>query len=156
MEKKKGQKRKTMKIKKVRDVKTPSRGTPDSAGIDFFLPKDYIQELKTLRPGESVLIPSGIKANVPDGYGLVAMNKSGVATKQGLIYGAQLVDPDYTGEIHIHVFNVSNQLQTIQPEQKIMQFVLIPINFENVELVDELPEKNTERGSGGFGSTGVF
>jgi dUTP pyrophosphatase len=145
-----------MKIKKVRDVKTPSRGTPDSAGIDFFLPKDYIQEPKTLRPGESVLIPSGIKANVPDGYGLVAMNKSGVSTKQGLIYGAQLVDPDYTGEIHIHVFNVSNQPQTIQPEQKIMQFVLIPINFENVELVDELPEKNTERGSGGFGSTGVF
>ncbi len=145
-----------MKIKKVRDVKTPSRGTPDSAGIDFFLPKDYIQEPKTLQPGESVLIPSGIKANVPDGYGLVAMNKSGVSTKQGLIYGAQLVDPDYTGEIHIHVFNVSNQSQTIQPEQKIMQFVLIPINFENVELVDELPEKNTERGSGGFGSTGVF
>ncbi len=145
-----------MKIKKVRDVKTPSRGTPDSAGIDFFLPKDYIQEPKILRPGESVLIPSGIKANVPDGYGLVAMNKSGVATKQGLIYGAQLVDPDYTGEIHIHVFNVSNQQQTIQPEQKIMQFVLIPINFENIELVDELPEKNTERGSGGFGSTGVF
>jgi len=156
MEKKKRQKRKTMKIKKVRDVKTPSRGTPDSAGIDFFLPKDYIQEPKTLQPGESVLIPSGIKANVPDGYGLVAMNKSGVSTKQGLIYGAQLVDPDYTGEIHIHVFNVSNQSQTIQPEQKIMQFVLIPINFENVELVDELPEKNTERGSGGFGSTGVF
>jgi dUTP pyrophosphatase len=156
MEKKKGQKRKAMKIKKVRDVKTPSRGTPDSAGIDFFLPKDYIQEPKILRPGESVLIPSGIKANVPDGYGLVAMNKSGVATKQGLIYGAQLVDPDYTGEIHIHVFNVSNQQQTIQPEQKIMQFVLIPINFENIELVDELPEKNTERGSGGFGSTGVF
>ena len=145
-----------MKIKKIRDVKTPSRGTQDSAGIDFYVPDDYIQETKTLQPGESVLIPSGIKANVPDGYGLVAMNKSGVATKQGLTYGAQLVDPDYTGEIHIHVFNVSDKPQTIQPGQKIMQFVLIPINFENVELVDELPEKQTTRGDKGFGSTGVF
>lgn len=145
-----------MKIVKCRNVKTPSRGTQDSAGIDFYVPDDYIQEPKTLQPGESVLIPSGIKANVPDGYGLVAMNKSGVATKQGLIYGAQLVDPDYTGEIHIHVFNVSDKPQTIQPGQKIMQFVLIPMSFENIELVDELPEKQTSRGSGGFGSTGVF
>lgn len=144
-----------MKIKKIRDVKTPSRGTPDSAGIDFYLPKDYIQDPKILQPGESVLIPSGIKANVPDGYGLVAMNKSGVSTKQGLIFGAQLVDPDYTGEIHIHLFNVSNKPQMILPEQKIVQFVLLPINFENVELVDELPEKNTVRGDKGFGSTGL-
>lgn len=144
-----------MKIVKCRNVKTPSRGTPDSAGIDFYLPKDYIQDPKILQPGESVLIPSGIKANVPDGYGLVAMNKSGVSTKQGLIFGAQLVDPDYTGEIHIHLFNVSNKPQMILPEQKIVQFVLLPINFENVELVDELPEKNTVRGEGGFGSTGI-
>lgn len=144
-----------MKIKKIRDVKTPTRGTPDSAGTDLYIPKDYTSKPIQLEPGESLFIPSGIKAHVPKGHAWVAMNKSGVAVKQGLSVGAQVVDADYDGEIHIHVFNVSDRIQEIQPEQKIIQMVLLPVNFENVEVVDQLPDRNTERGSGGFGSTGL-
>jgi len=144
-----------MKIKKIRQVKTPTRGTPDSAGIDLYIPKDYTNKPITIEPGESLFIPSGIKAHVPKGHAWVAMNKSGVAVKQGLSVGAQVVDADYDGEIHIHVFNFSDIPQEIQPEQKIIQMLLLPVNFENIEEVEELPDRKTERGSGGFGSTGL-
>ena len=71
-----------MKIAKVRDVKTPTRGTTGSAGIDFYIPNDYPDELCTVKPGERFFIPSGIKANVPEEHALIAMNKSGVALKK--------------------------------------------------------------------------
>jgi dUTP pyrophosphatase len=145
-----------MKIKITRDTKAPTRGTPGSAGIDFFVPNDYPSETILLNPGESVLIPSGIVADVPDGHALIAFNKSGVATKQGLVVGAAVVDSDYTGEIHINMFNASNQEQDIKRGQKIVQFLLLPVNMtEQIEVVEELPNKDTERGSGGFGSTGL-
>ena len=65
-----------MNIQKTRNVKTPSRGTNLSAGLDFYVPEDF-QET-TIHSGESVLIPSGIRAHVPSGYALIAFNKSGV------------------------------------------------------------------------------
>jgi dUTP pyrophosphatase len=144
-----------MKIVKCRDVKTPSRGTSVSAGIDFYIPNDYILEPKVIAPGESLLIPSGIRAYIPEGYALIAFNKSGVATKQGLQVGAAVCDEDYEGEIHIHVTNVTNKAQTIQPGQKIVQFILLPILYADIELVNKLEDRNTERGAGGFGSTGL-
>lgn len=145
-----------MKIQKLREVKTPTRGTLDSAGIDLYVPKDFTQEPYKLLPGQSAFIPSGIKAHVPKGYAWIAMNKSGVAVKQGLVVGAQVVDCDYDGEIHIHVTNVSDKIQYIQAEQKIVQMLLIRMNFEDVEVVEELEDRSTERGSGGFGSTGIY
>lgn len=145
-----------MKIKKIKDVKTPIRSTPGSAGLDVFVPNDYPYETITLKPGESVLIPSGIVADVPDGHALIAFNKSGVATKQGLIVGAQVIDSDYTGEWHVHMVNASDKEQTIKRGQKIVQFLLLPVNMtEPIEVVDELPSKATERGDGAFGSTGL-
>lgn len=142
-----------MKISKCRAVKTPSRGTSQSAGIDFYVPEDFTTSV--LQPGESVLIPSGIKVQVPNGYMLTAFNKSGVATKQGLSIGACVVDEDYEGEIHLHLINTSNFNTLIEPGKKIAQFILIPVNYENVEVVEELESRNTQRGAGGFGSTGV-
>ena len=143
----------TMKVQKLRDVKTPSRGTSVSAGIDFYVPEDF--ETVSLKPGESVLIPSGIKAQVPRGYALIAFNKSGVATKQGLQVGACIVDEDYEGEIHLHMVNISDKDQTVATGQKLVQFVLIPVCYFDIEEVAELPNRNTERGAGGFGSTGL-
>ena len=142
-----------MKIQKLRDVKTPSRGTGASAGIDFFIPNDYDNIL--LNPGESVLIPSGVKVQVPVGHALIAFNKSGVATKQGLQVGACVVDEDYEGEVHLHMTNVSNKPQAISSGQKIVQFLLIRVTDESVEVVEELESRNTQRGAGGFGSTGL-
>ncbi len=140
-----------MKVQKLRDVKTPNRGTSVSAGIDFYVPEDF--ETTVLKPGQSVLIPSGIKAQVPRGYALIAFNKSGVATKQGLQVGACVVDEDYRLEIHLHVINISDKDQTVATGQKLIQFVLIPVCYFDVEEVDNI-ENNTER-KGGFGSTGL-
>ena len=142
-----------MLVKKIRDVKTPSRGTGKSAGIDFYVPNDY--EKTQLSPGESALIPSGIKVQVPEGYALIAFNKSGVSTKQGLSVGACVVDEDYEGEVHLHMINVSRVFQHIEPGQKLVQFILIPVSYADVQEVQEFPERHSERGSGGFGSTGI-
>jgi len=146
-----------MKITKIRNVKTPRRGTEGSAGIDFFVPDDYPTSLCTVQPGERFFIPSGIKANVPEGYALIAMNKSGVALKKGLMVGACVVDSDYQGEIHLHLVNTTHKYVTIEPGEKLTQFLLIPVDHCLVEVVNEgdLFEEATDRGTGGFGSTGV-
>ena len=146
-----------MKICKVRNVKTPRRGTEGSAGIDFFVPDDYPQELCSIRPGERFFIPSGIKANVPHGHALIAFNKSGVALKKGLMVGACVVDSDYQGEIHLHLVNTSDKNVTIEPGEKLTQFLLIPVDHSMVQVVDQndLFDTGTSRGSGGFGSTGT-
>jgi len=75
-----------MKFIKIRDVKSPSRGTDKSAGIDFYVPND--QETIVLKSNDSVLFPTGIKMNIPQDHVLIAFNKSGVATKRNLTVGA--------------------------------------------------------------------
>jgi len=142
-----------MKVQKLRNVKTPNRGTTASAGIDFYVPEDF--ETISLKPGESVLIPSGIKVQVPRGYALIAFNKSGVAVKQGLSVGACVVDEDYEGEVHLHMINTSDKDQVVATGQKLVQFVLIPVSYIDVEEVEQIQSRNTERGAGGFGSTGL-
>ena len=144
-----------MRISKIREVKTPTRGTSYSAGIDFFVPEDVKPFI--LSPGDSCFIPSGIKVRVPEGYALVAFNKSGVAVKKSLHVGAAVVDEDYQGEVHINLTNVGNYEQEINPGDKIVQFVLIPMMYAGVEVVPEnkLFDRETERGQGGFGSTGT-
>lgn len=142
-----------MLVKRIREVKLPNRGTSKSAGLDFFIPNDFTPI--TLNPNESALIPSGIKAQVPEGHALIAFNKSGVATKQSLMVGACCVDEDYEGEIHLHVINVGKMPTVLQPGQKLTQFILIQVNYANVQEVENFPERQTERGSGGFGSTGL-
>jgi len=145
-----------MKISKVREVKTPTRGTPYSAGIDFYVPEDHFPIM--VRPGESAIIPSGIKANVPSGYAFVAFNKSGIALKKSLMVGACVVDEDYQGEIHLHVINVGTQDQRISPGEKLIQLLLVKVSYDDVEETGEenLFSTLSIRGSGGFGSTGDF
>ena len=145
-----------IKFAKIRNVKSPSRGSAGSAGIDFFIPEDFIE--RTLRPGEDVLIPSGIKVLIPHNHALIAYNKSGVATKKHLIVGACVIDEDYTGEIHLHMINVGKTAVILQPGDKIVQFVVQQMYYSPVNEISSVEElyKNfkTTRGSGGFGSTG--
>lgn len=157
-----------MKFAKVRDVKSPVRGTAKSAGIDFFVPNDC-QPIK-LFPKHDVLIPSGIKASIPENLMLMAAEKSGVVTsaeavvragrevKQGaynsiVILGAKIVDEDYQGEIHIHLVNVGREAITIKPGTKIAQFILVPVRYDELEEVpeNELFTEATERGDKGIG-----
>jgi dUTP pyrophosphatase len=146
-----------MKFIKTRPVKDPNRGTKSSAGIDFYIPYDYPDT--NIEPGKSVLIPSGIKANIPSNHVLIAYNKSGVATKKNLQVGASVVDEDYQGEIHIHLTNIGTETTQVSAGDKIIQFLLLPIVYEDLELVDTIEElydnQVTERGEGGFGSTGI-
>ena len=172
-----------LKIFKVRDVRSPERGTGEAAGIDFFVPefneafvKDLLEKNKdlpllvpsmlqnndlymTILPNGRVLIPSGIKTWMTPGTALIAANKSGVATKKGLIFGAQVVDSDYAGEVHISVINTSNVPVTIKTGEKLIQFIHTPVLLTSPEEIDEytfnsLHDKSA-RGEGGFGSTGV-
>jgi dUTP pyrophosphatase len=143
-----------LNVARVRTVKLPQRGTIGSAGIDFFIPDDV--PTLTAKPGESFFIPSGIKANVPEGFALVAFNKSGIALKKGLQVGACVVDSDYQGEIHLHLINGSDKDVTVQGGDKLVQFLLLPVAHVPVNEVAETDLFNTSsvRGSGGFGSTG--
>lgn len=158
-----------MKITKIREVKTPTRGTECSAGLDFYVPQGFTARLTS---GTDILVPSGIRAEVPHGYALIAMNRSSVATstdamrrvgltpktnapKGTLVVGACVVDEDYQGEIYIHLINVGRCAETILSGMKVVQLVLTPVSYEGVEVVDEeeLFNQASERGKGGFGST---
>lgn len=144
-----------MKIVKVRNVKTPTRGTGLSAGLDFYIPEDF--KAKQIWPGESINISSGIKARIPRGCALIMFNKSGIATKYQLQVGACVVDEDYQGEIHLHVMNVGKEVVFLKPGMKLVQGLVMPVFYVGVEVLesgDELFPQSTERGQGGFGSTG--
>jgi len=144
-----------MKVTKIRDVRLPERGTEGSAGIDFFIPNDYLDYL--ISPGEQVLIPSGIIVKLPPNTAMVAFNKSGVATKTQCLVGACVVDNDYQGEVHIHLVNTGNSHITLTAGMKIVQFVVLSViscKVKEVASFEDLYKSSTKRGSGGFGSTG--
>jgi dUTP pyrophosphatase len=144
-----------IRFSKMRSVKSPNRGTPFSAGIDFYVPEDFAQ--RYVMPNESVLIPSGIKVDVPQGHALIAFNKSGVAVKKSMVMGACVVDEDYQGEVHLHLINVGHEGVMVSPGDKLAQFLLLPVNYAEPREVplDSLYDEETQRGEGAFGSTGV-
>lgn len=161
-----------MKFCKVRDVKSPVRGTGKAAGIDFFVPNNFNARIYS---HDDLLIPSGIKAEIPEGYMLMAADKSGVVTSKWacidagrkpkeeafespVVLGAKIVDEDYQGEIHIHLINLGNETVHIKPGMKIAQFILVPVSYEGLEEVPEVElfSRSSERGDGALGSTGSY
>lgn len=141
---------------KIRPVQSPVRGTELSAGLDFFVPEDFL--ITVVKSHEDILIPSGIFVNMSgplQNYMFMANDKSGVSTKKKLKVAAKIVDADYQGEIHIHVYNFGRIPQIIRPGDKIAQFILVPVLYANpVEVpYSDLYQEKTDRGSGGFGST---
>lgn len=110
-----------------------------------------------LYPGESITIPTGISASIPHGFCLQFLNKSGVATKNDLIVGAELVDEDYKGIMHINLHNVGNSTRTLKCGQKIVQGVMHMTYWDllSVTVRDGHIDETSERGEGGFGSTGM-
>lgn len=167
----------TVKFTLTRNVKAPNRGTAEAAGIDFFIPyfddkflKDLIKKnpaqnvryeieegdlLMTLMPNTRLLIPSGVRVSIDPQTALIAANKSGVSTKKGLVFTAQVVDSDYDGEMHIGVANISDKPVTIKTGEKLMQFVHTPILLSNLLWVDEsiitADHQDSARGDRGFG-----
>ena len=109
-------------------------------------------QLKSL---ERVLIPTGLVFEIPNGFELQVRPRSGLSLKKGLSIpnSPGTIDSDYRGELKIIVINLSNQLVVIEDQQRIAQVVLCPVFQAQLEWVDEL--STTQRGTGGFGSTGV-
>jgi len=142
------------------NVKPPIRANPSDAGLDLkFNPEDGKTSF-TIGPGESVILPTGLRFGVPHGYMLEVKNRSGMAAKRSLIVGACVIDSGYDGEVFINLHNIGWGEQTIKPGDKIAQVVLVPVvHFRALEsssknLYDWYPITMSNRGDGALGSTG--
>ena len=112
-----------------------------------------------IAPHKSIIIPTGIKSKFGPELALIANNKSGVATKKQLIFGASVIDCSYQGEWHINLINTSDNYQVVECGTKVVQFIPHVISTDPVEIVDlseeEFYTEKTSRGEGWQGSTGV-
>ena len=143
-----------IKFLRVREVKIPTRGTIESAGIDFYIPT-YSNPI-IIEPRRRALIHTGIKVSIPKGYALIAFNKSGIAVKKNLQIGACVVDSDYQGEIFVHLYNTGLTEVTLNPDEKFIQFLLLPVpetTLNEVFTEEQLYTSTSERGDGCMGST---
>lgn len=143
-----------IKLKKLyTDAKIPVRGSDSAAGYDLYarLTGDcFIGAHKTAKIG------TGVSIEIPEGYFGAIFARSGLASKQSLRPAncVGVIDSDYRGEIIVALHNDSDEERIIHNEERIAQFVVIPYLALDFEVVDELT--NTERGEGGFGSTGTI
>lgn len=130
---------------------TPSYGTEFSAGADLYACMGKETEIKS---GETVMIHTGIAMQIPNGLVGLIYARSGIATKRGLAPANKVgvIDSDYRGEIMVSIHNHSSETQYIADGERVAQLVLTPYITADFELADEL--EDTERASGGFGSTG--
>ncbi len=147
-----------LKIKKLSDkigneIKAPQYKTKGSAGMDLAA---CIDEAIVIKPGEIRKIPTGIAIQISSSdYGGFIFPRSGLASKHGinLVNCVGVIDSDYTGEILCPVQNNGPAPYTIEPGERIAQLVIMPVVQADIVWVDELTE--TDRGTGGFGSTGM-
>lgn len=144
-----------LKIKKLNpNAKIPMRATNGSAGMDLYA---CIDKPITLAPGELVVVPTGIAIELPDnGCAAFLYARSGLGVKHGicLANGVGVIDSDYRGEICAGLCNVSNEPYVINPDERVCQMVIAPVFLPDITEVSELGD--TERGEGGFGSTGSY
>ena len=128
-------------------AKMPTKAHDTDAGFDLYSPKDFV-----VRCGGSVIIDTGVHIEIPKGYVGMLKSKSGLNVKYG-ITGEGVIDAGYTGSIVAKLYNNGNTLQ-FKEGQKIIQIVFLPIPEVELELTDSF--EATERGDGGFGSSGAF
>lgn len=129
----------------------PEYKTAGASGMDL---SAAIEKEITLAPLERCLVPTGIKIELPLGYEAQVRARSGLSIKHGitLINAIGTVDSDYRGEICVPIVNLSNGSYTILPGERIAQMVICKVEQANIVVSEEL--ENSERGEGGFGSTG--
>ena len=142
-----------LKIRKLREGATiPRRATEGAAGMDLYA---CIDENITLAPQQLVIVPTGIAIELPDsGCAAFLYARSGLGVKHGICLGngVGVIDSDYRGEVYVGLCNVSDKPYVIAPGERIAQMVIAPVFTPNVVEVSELSD--TQRGAGGFGSTG--
>lgn len=144
----------TLKIKKINPAAgLPSYATPGSAAMDL---RACLSEPVSLKPMERAVIPTGLALELPSaGYVALVFARSGLATKKGIALSNSVgvIDSDYRGEVGVGVINLSDTEYVIENGERIAQLAVIPVCHLAVEEAEELGK--TERGAGGFGSTGV-
>jgi len=129
----------------------PTYATKAAAGVDL---KALLEDPIVLEPLERKIIGTGLKIALPEGYEAQVRPRSGLAAKQGIsvLNAPGTIDADYRGEIGVILVNLSNKAVTIQPGDRIAQLVFA--KFEQVQWKSTEKLSTTERGTGGFGSTG--
>ena len=144
---------KKIQVKVVREegVTLPKYETEGSAGLDV---RANIKEPIVLKSLERVLIPTGLKVAIPEGYEIQVRPRSGLAIKYGItmLNSPGTVDSDYRGELKVIAVNLSNESYTIEPNERIAQLVLNKV--EQIDFIEVAGLDETERGEGGFGHTG--
>lgn len=143
-----------LKIKKVREnAKIPTRATEGSAGFDLYA---CIDEPISLKKGDTAIIPTGIAIGLDDPhFAAFIHSRSGLAIKHGigLLNSVGVIDSDYRGEICVGIIKQTEEPYTIQPFERIAQMVIKPVELPELIEVETLDD--TDRGAGGFGSTGT-
>ncbi len=130
----------------------PSYATAGSAGLDL---RACLDETVTLEPGATTLIPTGLSIHIADpGYAAMILPRSGLGHKHGIVLGnlVGLIDSDYQGPLMLSVWNRGQDRFEVQPMERLAQLVIVPVQQVEFEVVDEF--ENSDRGAGGFGSTG--
>lgn len=145
-----------IRIKKLNETATiPTLGSADAAGCDLYANLAAEGGSVTIAPGKTYLVRTGIAMEIPKQYAGFIYARSGLASQRGLRPAncVGVVDSDYRGEIMVALHNDSDIAQTVNHGERISQLVIAPYLRPEFEVVDDLT--NTERGSGGFGHTGV-
>lgn len=135
-----------------RDFELPRYATEGSAGLDL---RACIDEPLTIQPGDTSLIPTGLSIYIEDNqYAGLILPRSGLGHKHGIVLGnlVGLIDSDYQGELMVSCWNRGQAEFTINPGDRIAQYVLVPVMQAKFEVVNDFVE--TKRAAGGFGSTG--
>lgn len=135
-----------------KDFPLPAYATPGSAGLDL---RVCIDNPLQIAPGETVLLPTGLSIYIADSsLAAVILPRSGLGHKNGIVLGnlVGLIDSDYQGELKISCWNRSQDHFTVQPFERIAQLVFVPVVQAAFDIVDNFTD--TERGQGGFGSSG--
>jgi dUTP pyrophosphatase len=130
----------------------PAYATPGSAGLDL---RACLDEAITLEPGQTVLVPTGLAIHIEDpGYAAVILPRSGLGHKHGVVLGnlVGLIDSDYQGQLMISTWNRGATAFTLNPFERLAQMVIVPVVQATFNIVDDFAQ--SERGAGGFGSTG--
>ena len=139
-----------MQIKRLNPrAKLPTYGTALSAGADLYV---CLEEPVVMQPGQTAFLPTGLAVAVPEGY--VGLARSSMGCKRGLAPANKVgvIDADYRGEVRVVLYNHGPEPQTIFDGDRVAQLLVVPVLSPEMELVDRLDE--TQRGAGGFGSTG--
>ena len=130
----------------------PAYATPGSAGLDL---RACIDAPITIEPGQTVLIPTGLAIYLADpGYAAMILPRSGMAHKNGIVLGnlVGLIDSDYQGQLMVSTWNRGQNAFTLNPMERLAQLIIVPVLQVGFNVVEEFGD--SERGAGGFGSTG--